>query len=121
MQLQVAGEKSFDLMYQRERGLEPATYVAVHWHSSQDTPGGWAWTGFHDEELDQVLDAASATTDQAVRCDNFARAQMILMENALTLPTLAQPTFFLWRNEVQGFEIAASGIDFALWSVWLDR
>ncbi len=108
VQLDMVQRRDFELMYERQRSPSPLILDQV-WNSAYDEPGGWAWTGYANPELDGILEQLRAVFDDDERCDLARDAQQIIMENALMLPTLSQPIIVGLDASVQGFEMGAEG------------
>lgn len=108
VQLEMVGKRDFDLMYERQRSPSPLILDQV-WNSKWDQPGGWAWTGYVDPELDKLVEQLRAIADADARCEVAKDAQKIIMENALMLPTLSQPIVVGLDDAVKGFQIGAEG------------
>lgn len=119
VQLSRVQDQSFDLMYERQRNPTAAVLHQV-WHSDNDRSGGWAWTGFQDDRLDQILDEIQATSDQARSCELASEAQRIVSDNALQLPTLAQPMFYVLADEVQDFVLGNEGNWFWVYNTYIE-
>ena len=84
------------------------------WNSSYDVVGGWSWSGFVDEQLDQVVSKLRTVADQSARCEISYKAQEIIMDNALLLPTLSEPIFYAVSNKVTDFQLMSEGQFFFL-------
>ena len=119
VQLQRVNERTFDMIYERQRNPTAAVLHQV-WHSSNDRPGGWAWTGFHDAELDAILDEIQATADQAQSCELARQAQQIISDNALQLPTLGQPMYYVIADSVKGFTLGSEGNWYWLYNTYIE-
>jgi peptide/nickel transport system substrate-binding protein len=104
VQIDMATRRDFDLMYERQRGNDPV-FLDMMWNSKNSGPGGWAWTGFKDARLDELLDKANAEVDPDKRCEYYVEAQKIIMENALTLGMFGQPRFWVLSKKVKGFQL----------------
>jgi peptide/nickel transport system substrate-binding protein len=120
IQLDRVRKREFDLMFLRQRSPDPVILDQV-WNSKWDQPGGWAWTGFKDAELDRTVESLRALGDQGARCDAAKKAQEILMKNALMLPTLSEPVFVALSPKVKNFEMGSEGNWFFLHSTWLEN
>lgn len=123
IQLDMVSTRNFNIMYERMRGPD-IEYLDMVYNSANDpliSPGGWAWTGFHNEELDRLLNATAQTFDQALRTRMFEAAQMIIMENAIMLPVLAETMYWGFADYVQNFDVHADGLGFNLYTVWMDK
>ncbi len=119
VQLQRVNERTFDMIYERQRNPTAAVLHQV-WHSSNDRPGGWAWTGYHDAELDALLDEIQATADQARSCELGRQAQQIISDNALQLPTLGQPMYYVIADSVKGFMLGSEGNWYWLYNTYIE-
>lgn len=119
VQLSRVQEETFDLIYERQRNPTAAVLHQV-WHSSNDRPGGWAWTGYADPELDAILDEIQATADQERSCELAREAQQIISDQALQLPTLAQPMYYVLDDSVEGFTLGAEGNWYWLYNTYIE-
>jgi len=108
VQLQRAQSGDFDLIYERLRTLEPDILYS-EFYSKNARPGGWAWSRFHNDELDQALLNSQSTGDPQLRAKYFVEAQRLLTEHAVYLPTLDDPQFFAMTSNVKGFQLGATG------------
>jgi ABC-type transport system substrate-binding protein len=120
VQIDRVRRRDFDLMFLRQRSPDPLILDQV-WNSRWDQPGGWAWTGFKDEKLDQTLDMLRSEPSFEKRCESAKQAQRIIMENALMLPTLTEPVFVALSPKVKDFQMGAEGNWFFLHSTALER
>ena len=109
-----------DLMYGRQRSPDPLL-MDMLWNSAHDVVGGWAWTGFVDEELDGLVGQLRAIADLEARCELAQQAQRIIMENALMLPTPSEPILYAVSDEVRDFELMSKGQFFFVHSARLVR
>ena len=108
VQLQRAQNGDFNLMYERLRTLEPDILFS-EFYSKNERPGGWAWSRFHNAQLDDVLLKTQGTGDPQLRAQYFLEAQKLLTEFAVCLPTLDDPQFFVMNGNVKGFQLGATG------------
>lgn len=108
VQLDRVQKHDFDLIYERQRSPDPLIMDMV-WNSKWDEPGGWAWTGFKDQQLDEQLNKLRTLPDIEQRCQIAKDAQKVVMENALMLPTLSQPIFYALNDHVKGFTLSSEG------------
>jgi peptide/nickel transport system substrate-binding protein len=76
-----------NLTFMDWRGTDP-DILTVHYHSSNI--GGWNMGYFDNAELDELLDTARATLDPDERFTMYQDAQMLIMEEAATLPLFNQ-------------------------------
>jgi peptide/nickel transport system substrate-binding protein len=116
VQIDMVTNRTFDLMYERlNSDTGEPSYLHSMFHSSNYGEGGWAWTGFKDETLDEVLDKAVVEPDADKRCEYYVEAQKIIMENALRLPMLAQARYWVIDNSVRDFELLPGAMGFYEW------
>jgi peptide/nickel transport system substrate-binding protein len=108
IQLERVNARDFDLIYERQRSPDPMLMDMV-WNSANDVVGGWAWTGFVDERLDEVVRKIRTVPDPEARCELAHEAQRIIMNNALMLPTLSEPIFYALSDALQNFELMSEG------------
>lgn len=116
VQLDMVQRRDFELIYERQRSPQPLILDQV-WNSKWDEPGGWAWTGYENPELDGLLDQLRSIPGAEARCDVARDVQEIIMENALMVPTLSQPVYIAMDESVDGFQIGAEGNWFFLHNV----
>jgi peptide/nickel transport system substrate-binding protein len=120
IQLDRVNRRDFDLMFLRQRSPDPVILDQV-WNSRWDQPGGWAWTGLKDDELDKTVGQLRAIGDDTQRCDIAKKAQEIIMKNAAMLPTLSEPVFIAMSPNVQNFRMGSEGNWFFLHDTWIKR
>ena len=116
VQIDMVTNRTFDLIYQRlQSDTGEPSYLHSMFHSSNYGEGGWAWTGFKDDTLDELLDKAIVEPDQDQRCAYYVEAQKIIMENALRLPMLAQARYWVIDNSVRDFRLLPGAGGFYEW------
>jgi peptide/nickel transport system substrate-binding protein len=113
VQLQRVNARDFDLIYERQRSPDPMLLDMI-WNSANDVVGGWAWTGFVDPRLDEVVQQLRIVPERDARCELAQEAQRIIMDNALMLPTVSEPIFYAVSDEVRDFELMSEGQFFYL-------
>ena len=113
VQLEKVNGRNFDIMYERQRSPDPLL-LDMLFNSAHDVVGGWAWTGFVDDELDTLVSQLRTLPDLEARCKLSHRAQELVMENALLIPTLSEPIFYAVSDKVQGFQLMSEGQFFFL-------
>ena len=91
------------------------------WFSGNDRPGGWAWTGFQDDALDDILEDIQVTLDPVRGCELAREAQSIISANATQLPTLSQPMFYVLEDSIQGFQLGAEGNWYYLYNTYIEE
>lgn len=101
----LAGNYSLVYMYWIRPDPSPLRYL----FHSENTNGGGAWTNFVNADLDTALADADTQTDEAVRLQDYGKAQTIIMENALVLPMFTVNAPYLTANSVQGFSFDLEG------------
>jgi peptide/nickel transport system substrate-binding protein len=79
---------------------------------SENNNGGGAWSNFSNADLDAALADASTNTDENARKADYAKAQQIIMENALVLPMFTVNTSYLTAPTVQSFGFDLEGYPF---------
>ncbi len=89
------------------------------WNSANDVVGGWAWTGFVHAELDETVSRLRVVPEHEARCELAHKAQKIIMDNALMLPTLSEPVFYAVSDKVVGFQLMSEGNYFFLHNTYL--
>ncbi len=120
IQLERVNARDFDLMYERQRSPDPMILDMI-WNSRWDEPGGWAWTGYVNEELNALVGQLRTVSDNAARCEIAHQAQQIILENAVMLPTLSQPVFYALNESVKDFELASEGNYFFLHNTYIEE
>jgi peptide/nickel transport system substrate-binding protein len=116
VQIDLVTNREFDLMYERlNSDTGEPSYLHSMFHSSNYGEGGWAWSGYMDDELDAVLDAAVVEPDPVQRCEYYIEAQQMIMENALRLPMMAQARYWVIDDGVESFELLPGAMGFYPW------
>ena len=118
VQLERVNARDFDLIYERQRSPDPLVLDMV-WNSAYNVVGGWAWSGFVDPELDSVVNQLRVIPEQQARCEIAYKAQQIIMDNALMLPTLSEPIFYAVSDRVIGFQLMSEGQFFFLHNTYI--
>lgn len=86
-------------------GLDPAWLVDYF-----VTDGPLNWSGVSDPELDGVLRDALVATEERTRFSLYARAQQIIMDNALILPLRERVNLVAVADGLAGLAWDASGL-----------
>ncbi len=94
-----------NLTFMDWRGTDP-DLLTVHYHSSNI--GGWNMGYFNNPELDQLLDAARTTLDPDQRLPLYRQAQMLIMEQAATVPLFNQVEIDAAKAGVTGVRFDAT-------------
>ncbi len=120
IQLDMVQKRDFDLMYERQRSPDPRILDQI-WNSKYAVPGGWAWTGWVNPELDAILEQVASAPDFDVRCEQAKVAQQMIMEYAPQLGTLSQPVFYAVSNSVKDFTMGIEGNWFFLNDTYIEQ
>jgi len=94
-----------NLTFMDWRGTDP-DILTVHFHSSNI--GGWNMGFFKNDELDKLLDTARATVDPDKRLPMYQKAQMLIMQQAATLPLFNQVAVDGAKANLQGVRFDAT-------------
>ena len=108
VQLERGVNGEFDLIYQRNRSFEPDDLYQM-WYSGNQRPGGFAWSRFQNDELDEMLLKTQSSADPDERCRLFVEVQKLLTEHTPVLPTLGTPIYYVFKENVNGFKLGAVG------------
>ncbi len=103
----------------------------LYWGADYPDPESLLWTlfgtglpdnyvGYSNPELDALLSEAALEQDPALRADIYARAQQLLVDDAVIIPLFYDVAYTLQKPYVKGLELTALGI-LRLDSVWLER
>ncbi len=120
IQIDMVNNRDFELIYERQRSPDPMILDMI-WNSRWDEPGGWAWSGFVSEELDGLVSQLRTVGDFAKRCELAGEAQVLIMENALMVPTLSQPVYYGINSAVKDFQLASEGNYFYLHNTYIEE
>jgi peptide/nickel transport system substrate-binding protein len=94
-----------NLTFMDWRGTDP-DILTVHFHSSNI--GGWNMGYFKNDDLDKLLDTARATVDPEKRLPMYQQAQMLIMQQAATLPLFNQVAVDGAKANLQGVRFDAT-------------
>lgn len=86
---------------------------------NSDGIGSSNWGHYGNEELDRLLEAGLATSDEDERAEIYSEVQRILTEDAVALPLYGNVSIFAFDPMVQGFGFNPYGHPEFL-GVWLD-
>lgn len=120
VQLQRTQSRDFDVVYERLRSEDPAILDDI-WNSKYDRPGGWAWTGYKSDKLDAAAASIRTLSGDKERCAAAHEVQKIVMDEALMLPTLSDPSFVIVSSKVKDFKMGASGTWFFVYDTTLSK
>lgn len=102
----LAGKYSLVYMYWTRPDPSAMRYL---FHSENINGNGSAWTNFSNADLDAALADADTNTDEFARKADYAKAQQIVMENALAIPMFTVNTSYLNAPAIQGFAFDLEG------------
>ena len=106
VQIDMTTRRDFELMYERQRGTDPM-YLELLFHSKEKAPGGWNWSGWSSERVDELFDMAQGEGDFDTRCGYLEEVQQIVMEDAVSLGIFGQPVFWVLDKSVKGFALGS--------------
>lgn len=115
VQLERATSGDFHLIFQHFAYTDPGVLDMLY-NSKNAKPGGWSWTRFKNERLDEVLDQSSLTVDDEKRGELLTEAQQIIVENAIVLPLYGRYYHFVMAAKVKDFVVGPR----ARVDVWLN-
>jgi peptide/nickel transport system substrate-binding protein len=101
----LAGNYALVYMYWTRADPSPLRYL----FHSDNVNGNGAYTNFVSDKLDAALEDADVQTDDAVRKQDYATVQKIIMENALVIPMFNVNSTYLVSPSVQGFTFDLEG------------
>ncbi|MGA2584405.1 MAG: peptide ABC transporter substrate-binding protein [Tepidisphaeraceae bacterium] len=84
---------------------DPSTFTDCYKSDSDDNNSKWA-----NPEYDALCAAAAKETDQQKRFDLLAKAENILLEDAPMMPIYYYTINYMFRDNVKGLPLAASGM-----------
>jgi peptide/nickel transport system substrate-binding protein len=103
-----------------------ADVLRITFHSAANnaaTVGAYHANNTHleDPALDELLDEAVATSDDAERADLYEQAQQIIVDGYYSLPVYDQQTRVGLRSDVEGVRFLPSLTLPSFYDAWLDR
>lgn len=107
VQLERAVGGDFDLMFEHLSSVEPDVLDLV-WNSANLKPGGWAWSRFSNERVDELLNETKQVADPDERCELFVEVQQIVTENVPALPTVSTAVVYAMSSNVKGFQVGGA-------------
>ena len=93
-------------------GMDPAV-LDVMFHS-RNIGKGWNFSHYPVAALDEMLVAGKVNTIAATRCKIYAKAQNIIMDEAMIVPMYAQEQVVAHSVAIQGLAMSAHG-DYIVW------
>ncbi len=97
-------QNSYHLIASAHQGYDPA------WLGQYFGGGASNWSRFQDDELNDLLREALATSDSRARFSMYARVQQIIMDRAIVLPLRDQVNILAVSPELGGLLWDASGV-----------
>jgi peptide/nickel transport system substrate-binding protein len=94
-----------NLTFMDWRGTDP-DILTVHFHSKNI--GGWNMGYFKNSDLDNLLDTARSTLDRDKRLQMYKQAQMLIMQQAATLPLFNAVQVDGAKANLEGFRYDAT-------------
>lgn len=71
-------------------------------HSGSE--GHWAYWGYENQQVDQLLDQARVTTDEATRFGMYRQVQQLLCDDYASLWVMNRPDLHVFRATVKGYQ-----------------
>lgn len=99
---EVSRSGNFGIMWLRLNDADPGI-LRVVWHSERNAGIGNS-ARFRNHELDQALALGGAATSWHERCPHYAKAQRILMDNAVMIPIYAAQQIMAFNERVRDLE-----------------
>lgn len=101
---------------------DPNDFLFVQFHSSNAdlSRPHRNMSLFRNDELDDLVERAQASTDRQVRTDLYRKAQMLIHREAPLLPIAHTFMVLPHRNEVKGIEVPVAIGNYGLEKVWLE-
>jgi len=93
---------------------DPASFLTALFHSA--SPDNYL--GYHNSEVDRLLDQAAQEPDERVRAQLYAEAQQHILDDFVVIPLYWDVSYLLVKPNVQGLELTPLGI-LGLERVWI--
>jgi peptide/nickel transport system substrate-binding protein len=110
--VEAAGKGEHHLIPQALSSSDPD--ILSSFFHSRNIEKGFAWSKYADPELDKLLDDGVRTTDPAKRAEIYAKAQQLIMSQALIIPIRDYTNQNAASAKVKGLRYALQG-----WFPWL--
>lgn len=94
----------YNLIALRSTDFDPAILEAFY-----SSDGQYNWTGYQNDDLDEVFEAGLENIDWSVRNSAYVLAQRNIMEEALVLPIVEQVNLVGFAGELEGLRFDSSG------------
>jgi oligopeptide transport system substrate-binding protein len=95
---------------------DPTTFLNALFHS--ESPDNLV--GYHNPEVDDVLDRADREPDSSARAALLQQAHQLILDDAIVMPLYYGVDYLLVSTRVQGFELTPLGIQ-GFESVWISE
>lgn len=105
-------ERDFDLSmgFKGMNNAEPETMLRGFLHTDGFMNNGFAMSGYHNEEVDALLDQLKDTYDEEERAALFNQLQKIGAEELPVIPLIAVTTLVVHSDQVTGYDAKFTGI-----------
>ena len=109
----IVQDRDFDMAFFITYGApyDPPSSLTNLFDSSTASDDGKVFTS---PELDKLIQAALASTDESARDEDYQRIWSYMSQQAAMAPLLQQPRMWAVRSGVQGFELGATEYDLPL-------
>jgi peptide/nickel transport system substrate-binding protein len=97
--------------------VDPNDVIEGNFHSNRTNIA----TGYANPEVDALIEAGIATTDQEERAGIYQQIQEILLEDLPWINLFIAAQYEAAKDYVQGYEHIATGTNKSIRSVWLDQ
>ncbi|MCC6703325.1 MAG: peptide ABC transporter substrate-binding protein [Thermomicrobiales bacterium] len=95
---------------------DPATFLLSLFHSGAADN----YIDYANPDFDALIDAAMAELDPAARAEIYARAQQVLIDDGVVIPTYHDVGYWLAKPWVKGVELTPLGL-LQLETIWIER
>jgi len=100
----VAGDLPFFILGWFPDFVDPDTWLTPFASCEQSPDNG---VNYCNEDMDALLQAAAAETDEAARADLYAQVGELYADDVPTIPLFFEPEFITYRTGVEGIAIGA--------------
>ena len=121
VQMERGAKGDFNMIFQHMTYSDPVVLDMLY-NSKNAKLGGWAWTGYVDPKLDDLLNKSSVTVDMAKRCELLTEAQKIIAQNALVLPMYGRKQLSIMTPRVKDFSFGPrAAVDVWLYNTYVEK
>jgi peptide/nickel transport system substrate-binding protein/oligopeptide transport system substrate-binding protein len=97
---------------------DPDNFLGILFHSKSK----YNFMGYHRAEVDQILDAAKKEVNVLKRVDLYRKAEEMIMEDAVIVPTINHIFQQAFQPNVRGIEVNALGGPYIpMKKIWLKK